>query len=130
MDDYFNLYPQIAKYPNHKAKIYGTQFFFSMVYVPVAEELFRKLELSKHCGNYIKAHNLLGVRGSVVGFRRYATSRKVAGSSPDEVVLQQPYYGPRVDSASNRNKYQKSSWGIKRPARRADNLAAICVPNV
>jgi hypothetical protein len=25
----------------------------------------------------------------------------------------QPYYGPRVDSASNRNEYQESSWGVK-----------------
>jgi hypothetical protein len=25
----------------------------------------------------------------------------------------QPHYGPGVDSASNRNEYQKSSWGVK-----------------
>jgi hypothetical protein len=25
----------------------------------------------------------------------------------------QPHYGPGVDSASNRNKYQESSWGVK-----------------
>jgi hypothetical protein len=39
-------------------------------------------------------------------------------------------YGPGVDSASNRNEYQKSlkikkPGGKVRPARRADNLAAI-----
>jgi hypothetical protein len=31
-----------------------------------------------------------------------------------------------VDSATNRNEYQKSSW----PAREADNLTAICEPIV
>jgi hypothetical protein len=25
----------------------------------------------------------------------------------------QPHYGPVVDSASNRNEYQESSWGVK-----------------
>jgi hypothetical protein len=46
-----------------------------------------------------------------------ATSRKVAGSSPDEVDFFQftysfqQHYGPVVDSASNRNEYQESSWG-------------------
>jgi hypothetical protein len=25
----------------------------------------------------------------------------------------QPYYGPGVDSASNRNEYQESSWEVK-----------------
>jgi hypothetical protein len=71
--------------------------------------------------------------------RPYAASRKVAGSSPDEVdFLNWPnpsgHYGPGVDSASNRksvrNEYQES-LKIKKPggkvplARRADNLAAI-----
>jgi hypothetical protein len=32
--------------------------------------------------------------------RHIATSRKVAGSSPDEVESFQPHYGPGVDSAS------------------------------
>jgi hypothetical protein len=37
-----------------------------------------------------------------------------------------------VDSASYRNEYQKSSWGVKggRPERKADNLTAICEPTV
>jgi hypothetical protein len=36
-------------------------------------------------------------------------------SSPDEVdfLFDQPHYGPGVDSASNRNEYQESSWGVK-----------------
>jgi hypothetical protein len=43
----------------------------------------------------------------------------------------QPHYGPAVDAASNRNEYQESSWGGKgRPARKADNLTAICEPIV
>jgi hypothetical protein len=68
--------------------------------------------------------------------RHYAASRKVAGSSPDEVDFFklttpfQPHHGPGVDSTSNRNEYQES-YKIKKPgvkvwsARRADNLAAI-----
>jgi hypothetical protein len=41
-------------------------------------------------------------------------------------------YAPGVDSASNRDEYQESSWGVKggRPARKADNLTAICEPKV
>jgi hypothetical protein len=41
----------------------------------------------------------------------------------------QPHYGPGVDSASDRNEYQEHSWGV-RPARKADNLTAICEPIV
>jgi hypothetical protein len=45
----------------------------------------------------------------------------------------QPHYGPEVDSASNGNEYQEDSWGgggKGRPARKADNLTAICEPIV
>jgi hypothetical protein len=50
--------------------------------------------------------------------RHYATSRKVAGSIPVEVIgffnwSNPSNYGPGVDSASNRNEYQESSWGVK-----------------
>jgi hypothetical protein len=40
------------------------------------------------------------------------------------------HYDPGVDLPSNRNEYQESSWGVKggRPARKADNLTAICEP--
>jgi hypothetical protein len=47
--------------------------------------------------------------------RHYATSRKVAGSSTDEVdfsiyvVLPAALWSYGVDSASNRNEYQESS---------------------
>jgi hypothetical protein len=42
------------------------------------------------------------------------------------------HYGPVVDSASNRNEYQESSWWVKggRSARKADNLTAIYEPVV
>jgi hypothetical protein len=44
-------------------------------------------------------------------------------------LILQPYYGPGVDSASNRNEYRESSPGCKGwPARKADNLTAICEP--
>jgi hypothetical protein len=71
--------------------------------------------------------------------RHYATSRKVADLIPDEVIRFfkltysfQAHYGPVVVSASNRNEYQESSWGVKggRPARKADNFTAICEPTV
>jgi hypothetical protein len=45
-----------------------------------------------------------------------ATIRKVAGSFPDELIrlffrpFFQPLYGPVMDSASNGNEYQESSW--------------------
>jgi hypothetical protein len=48
--------------------------------------------------------------------RHYATSRKVAGSIPDEVNGFLNWPNPSssaVDSASNRNEYQESSWGVK-----------------
>jgi hypothetical protein len=31
-----------------------------------------------------------------------------------------------MSSATNRNEYQESSWGKGWPARKADNLTAIC----
>jgi hypothetical protein len=39
-------------------------------------------------------------------------------------------YDPGVDTASNRNEYQESSWGggEVRPARKALNFTAICEP--
>jgi hypothetical protein len=67
--------------------------------------------------------------------RHYATSHKVAGSRPDEVNAILPVaLGPGADSISNRNEYQKqknnASGGKERPARKADNLAAVCEPTV
>jgi hypothetical protein len=48
------------------------------------------------------------------------------GSSPDLTE-----FGPGVDSASNRNKYQKMFLGSRaRSAGKADNLTDICVPTV
>jgi hypothetical protein len=55
------------------------------------------------------------------------------GSSSEEVIeffqfskSFQPHYGPGVDSASNRNEYQKMFIGSKEwPARKADDFAAI-----
>jgi hypothetical protein len=54
----------------------------------------------------------------VCWLRHYAISRKIAGWVPDEVIgffnLPNPSsrtMALRVDSASNRNEYQGSSWG-------------------
>jgi hypothetical protein len=43
----------------------------------------------------------------------------------------QQQYGPGADSASNRNEYQESSWGVKGCRRvKADNLTAKSEPIV
>ena len=61
-----------------------------------------------------------------------ATNRKVAGSIPDGVIgffidikSFRSYYGPRVDSASNRNEYQEHFLGIRQPVCKADSLTTI-----
>jgi hypothetical protein len=66
---------------------------------------------------------------------RYATSWKVAGSSPDEIIeffqfiwSFQLHYGHGVYSTCNRNEYQKmfgGGGGKSQGAREADNLTAI-----
>jgi hypothetical protein len=61
--------------------------------------------------------NCFRIRTSITNLLRSdtvccATRRKVAGSIPDCVIVifpSRPYYGARVDSASNRNEYQKYS---------------------
>ena len=50
--------------------------------------------------------------------RHCPTSQKVAGSIPDleffiDIILPPALYGPRVDSASNRNEYQEYFLGGK-----------------
>ena len=48
--------------------------------------------------------------------RRCATNREVAGSIPPGVIdikSFRTYYGPGVDSASNRNEYQEHFLGVK-----------------
>jgi hypothetical protein len=68
--------------------------------------------------------------------RHYVTSRKIAGSIPDDVIgffqlaqFLQPHSG--VDSASNRNAYQGIFLDVKgRSARKTDNIIAICEPIV
>jgi hypothetical protein len=73
--------------------------------------------------------------------RRYATSLKVAGSIPDEVIELFSIYlilpaalGPGAYSTFNRNKNQKRRNMFlrrrARPMRKADNVKAICEPNV
>jgi hypothetical protein len=42
-----------------------------------------------------------------------------------------PRYGPGVNSASNRNGHEESSWGCKkRSASKSADLTAICEPIV
>jgi hypothetical protein len=89
----------------------------------------RELKISK-----FNLHNCrMGVCGSVVG----RGTMLQAGRSRDRVLMRWIFsidlilpatYGPGVNSASNRNEYQESSWGVGEGqlAHRADNLTAIC----
>jgi hypothetical protein len=81
---------------------------------------------------YIKSE-WRGARGSVVGWGTMLRTGRSPVQVPDKVDFFQsfqPHYGPGVDSASNRNEYRESSWGVKSDRRRADNLTAICEPIV
>jgi hypothetical protein len=81
---------------------------------------------------------LLGARGSVVrsSFRHYATSPKVAGSSPDDVdFFNVPNPSSRTMSLGSTQPLTEMTTrnlpgGKGRPARKADNLTAICEPIV
>jgi hypothetical protein len=50
---------------------------------------------------------------SVAHTASYPMGTGVSSSIPDVTLflILHPYYGPGVDSASNRNEYQESSWG-------------------
>jgi len=89
-----------------------------MVYLP--ESCFSILFLVKicYCHRSHKFQAALFILGARCWWRSWlrhcATSRKVAGSIPDGVIgifhchnPSRPHYGPGVDSASNRNKYQE-----------------------
>jgi hypothetical protein len=65
--------------------------------------------------------------------RHYATSRKVAGSVPDEVIGFSNLRNPpsRTMALGSTHPVTEMSimyfpWGKGRPARMADNLTAIC----
>jgi hypothetical protein len=78
---------------------------------------------------------LLGARGSVVGWGIMLQVGRSRDRVPMRWIFQftqsfHPHYGPGVDSAYNRNEYQESSGGKGQPARRSDNLTAICEPIV
>jgi hypothetical protein len=76
--------------------------------------------------------------GSAVGLRHYTASRKAAGSTPDEVIgsfsidlilpaILRPWGSIQpVTEMGTRN----LPGGIEPPARKAENLTAICEPIV
>jgi hypothetical protein len=61
-------------------------------------------------------HKVTGARGSVVGWHtilpdgRSRVRVPMRSSDFSIYLIFQPHYGPGVDSASNRNEYQDSSW--------------------
>jgi len=71
----------------------------------------------------VKERNITELRGGAAvaqWLRCCATIRKVAGSIPDcvsefffDIKSFRSYYGPGVDSASNRNEYQEYFLGLK-----------------
>jgi hypothetical protein len=77
---------------------------------------------------------LLGAHGSIVGWD--TTSRKVASSSPNEVdFLNLSNPSSRIMALGSTQPLTEMSTrnlpgGKGRPARKADNLTAICVPTV
>jgi hypothetical protein len=59
----------------------------------------------------------IGGTGLRTWLKHYATSQKVVGSIPNNVIRlfnwpnpSRRTYGPGVDWASNRNEYKESSW--------------------
>jgi hypothetical protein len=57
------------------------------------------------------------------------TTRRHTPEDGHPVTQTSRFYGPGVDSASNRNEFQESSRGKGRPARKAD-LTVTCEPTV
>jgi hypothetical protein len=58
----------------------------------------------------------MGARGSVVGWGPMLQAGRSLVRFPMSLAFQltlQPHCGPEVDSASNRNEYQETSWGVK-----------------
>jgi hypothetical protein len=87
--------------------------------------------------SYVENSELYNSKPSLSGCIFFATSWQVMGPSPNEVTefLFSIYLKPPatvwVDSASNRNKYQKMFLGsTAQAACKADNLTAICEPSV
>jgi hypothetical protein len=73
------------------------------------------MNLTSSPGEYWDAMFKMRARGNVVGWGTMLQ----AGRSRVRVPMRwnfssfQSHYGPGVDSASNRNEYQESSWGVK-----------------
>jgi hypothetical protein len=97
------------------------------IYVHAYLYLPRPTPPSSWCGIYFTSY--MGAGGSVVSWDTMLQT----GRSRDRVPMRdfQPHYDPGVDSASNRNQYQESSWGGKGlPVCKTDNLTAFCEPIV
>ena len=69
--------------------------------------------------SYLTWHSAIGGTAAAQWLRCCATNQKVAGSIPAsvgffiDVKSFRSHYGPRVDSASNRNEYQEHFLGVK-----------------
>jgi hypothetical protein len=85
----------------------------------------------KSCCTYTCQSNLCFTLFLFSLLLRFVTLENCMCMHPSVLYIGLPIDGLGVDWASNRNEYQKSSWGGKaRRARRADNFTAICEPIV
>jgi hypothetical protein len=86
----------------------------------LSERIYKWSEESKCTKIHLKKYILRrGARGSVVSWGTMIQAGRLLVRFPMtsldfsiDLILQ-PHYDPGVDSASNRNEYQESSWGVK-----------------
>jgi hypothetical protein len=98
--------------------------------------LFNKIPNRKQ-SHLVKYKHITWARSNIVGLRHYATSRKIAGSIPDEVIgiFSWPISSTRTMALGSiqlliEMSTRKFPGGKGRPARKVENLTAICEPIV
>jgi hypothetical protein len=97
--------------------------------------IWHKSSYRVHAYRHIAVTNLTGGTQYHSWLMHYATSQKAVGLSPNEVTdlfsISNSSNCPRVNSASNRDEYQKMFLGSRvQTTCKANNLTAICEPHV